>query len=95
MAPFLARLLEDPYPAVRFIAGRSLRSLPGFEHLDYDYVGTRDRWADTRRRVEQIWGQGRARTAAETLIDANGMVRSEVVDRLMRERDNRIVFLRE
>ena len=38
MAPFLAELLNDPYSAVRFIAGRSLESLPGFEKLGYDYV---------------------------------------------------------
>ena len=95
MAPFLARLLEDPYPAVRFIAGRSLRSLPGFEHLDYDYVGTRDRWADARREAEQAWRRSRVPTAAPTLLDADGSVRADIVDRLMRERDNRIVFLRE
>ena len=38
MAPYLAQLLDDPYDAVRFIAGRSLRTLPGFEAFEYDFV---------------------------------------------------------
>src|SRR5262249_132456 len=36
MVPFLAGLLDDPYPVVRFNAGRSLRSLPEFADLQYD-----------------------------------------------------------
>jgi hypothetical protein len=30
LAPFLAETLNDPYHVVRYIAGRSLRSLAGF-----------------------------------------------------------------
>jgi hypothetical protein len=39
LAPLVARLLDDPYPAVRYIAGRSLRALEGHEGLDYDFLG--------------------------------------------------------
>ena len=38
MAPHLAPLLDDPYQAVRYIAARSLHSLPGFERFDYDFL---------------------------------------------------------
>ncbi len=38
-APLLAQLLDDPYPAVRYIAGHALRTLPGYDGFDYDYVG--------------------------------------------------------
>jgi hypothetical protein len=42
IAPFLAQLLDDPYSAVRFVAYRALRALPGFGDLQYDFVGAPD-----------------------------------------------------
>ena len=39
LAPHLAHLLEDPYGVVRYVAARSLRTLPGAERLDFDYLG--------------------------------------------------------
>ena len=42
MVPYLGELLGDPYDAVRFIAAKSLRTIPGFETLQYDFTGTRD-----------------------------------------------------
>jgi hypothetical protein len=39
LAAPLARLLDDPYDAVRIIAWRSLATLDGFEDLGYDPVG--------------------------------------------------------
>ena len=38
-AAFLLPLLDDPYAAVRYLAYRSLRELPGFRDFAYDYVG--------------------------------------------------------
>jgi hypothetical protein len=38
LAPYLGHLLADPYAAVRYVAGHSLVTLPGWESLDYDYV---------------------------------------------------------
>jgi hypothetical protein len=37
-APILAELLDDPYAAVRYVAQRSLRTLPTWQDLDYDFV---------------------------------------------------------
>jgi len=34
----LAELLVDPYSAVRFVAGRSLRAQPGYADIDYDFL---------------------------------------------------------
>ena len=42
MAPFLVELLDDNYSAVRHTAIRSLRTLPGFADLAYDYVGSEE-----------------------------------------------------
>lgn len=39
IAPLLSRLLDDPYPAVRFMAERSLRAQPGFADWEYDFLG--------------------------------------------------------
>ncbi len=39
MAPLLVRALADDYAAVRWIALRSLRSLPGYADLDWSYAG--------------------------------------------------------
>jgi len=39
MAPHLrVGSFDDPYDAVRFIASRSLATLPGFDALSYDFV---------------------------------------------------------
>ncbi len=37
-AVLLAELVVDPYSAVRFVAMRSLRSLPGYRELDVDFL---------------------------------------------------------
>ena len=46
MVPHLGEALGDPYDAVRFIAARSLRSLPGYANLEYDFVGPRQARVD-------------------------------------------------
>ena len=60
-APFLAPLLNDPYPTVRFVASRSLRTLPGFEDFDYDFMGADVHRADAVDRVIETWS-GRFRS---------------------------------
>ena len=37
LAPYLAQLMDDPYPAVRYIAHRSLRTLPAFKNFPFDF----------------------------------------------------------
>src|SRR5262249_27173950 len=51
MAPFLAQLLDDPYAAVRYNAGRSLRRMSGLADLAYDYVGPATERERARARV--------------------------------------------
>ncbi len=38
LTPLVTQLLNDPYAAVRYQAGLTLRTLPGFENFTYDYV---------------------------------------------------------
>ena len=38
MPAVLGILMDDPYDAVRYVAGHALQSLPGFEGYAYDFV---------------------------------------------------------
>ncbi len=80
----LAPLLDDPYDAVRVIAGRSLATLPGFDDLDYDAM------ADPADRAAAA-AAASARAAAAAPADAP-LDPASVPD-LLRERDDRPVAL--
>jgi hypothetical protein len=41
-AALLAPLLDDPYAAVRRVAGRALRRQPGFSNFSYDFIAPED-----------------------------------------------------
>lgn len=92
-APYLAQLLEDRYDAVRFIAQRSLRRLPGFQEFEYDFVGPPDRRAAARQRALQVWaGSQRSMKwlfAPSVLIDRQGHVLETEFQRLWKQRDDR------
>ena len=99
MAPFLAQLLEDPYDAVRFIAYRSLRTLPHFRDFDYDFVGEADKRSAAREQALGMWLRTRQISAVskrtEVLIDADGNLRQELLYDLLKRRDDRPVSLGE
>ena len=99
LAPFLAELLNDPYPAVRFVAYRSLRRLPSYDDIPYDFVGTADQRTRSRRDVLDRWLRVDAdrtdRTGPAVLIDADGGLDEAAVERLLRQRDDRPVYLAE
>ena len=98
MVPHLGEALGDPYDAVRFIAARSLRSLPGYANLDYDFVGPRQARVDTAVRVLREWRASpaaRLRREPELLVDPRGELRVDAMRRLFDARDRRPLFLRE
>jgi Zn-finger protein len=99
MAPFLSLLLTDPYDAVRYIAGRSLQTLPGYESFPYDFVASPEQRIAMRRRALDVWrnggsAQGR-RGEAALLFNPDGTFIAEQVTRLSAQRNNRRVFYRE
>jgi hypothetical protein len=98
MAPHLATLLDDPYDAVRFIAGRSLRTLPGFEKMAYDFVSSpKDRY-QAQMRTMSTWDRGRqrpGRTDSQLLVKSDGSVDVDRVLALIKTRDSRRMLLRE
>ena len=92
LAAYLAQLLDDPYAAVRIIAARSLRTLPGFEEFAYDYVGERAEMEAAREKAVALW-QARVRRAVESgdpsVTDPAFALSVEEFARLLEERDDR------
>lgn len=100
MARFLAPLLNDPYDAVRYIARRSLRELPGFKAFEFDFVGNDALLREGANRARARWEQQAGQRAsdsprAELLMKADGLADEATLDRLLEKRDNRPVFLKE
>jgi Zn-finger protein len=99
MPLYLAELMTDQYDAVRFIAYRSLRSLPGFGELQYDFFATPEQRFAASVEVLQTWRRtlrgGDRRTDGVLLLDAQGSPKLDVFNRLIRQRTNRHVLLRE
>ena len=98
MVPYLAEALNDGYDAVRFIAARSLRSLPGYADLEFDFDGPEQARIDVAVRLLQEWQAtptARQRLDPALLVDEDGALRIEAMRRLFDERDRRPLFLRE
>jgi hypothetical protein len=98
MVPHLAELINDPYEAVRFIAYRSVRTLPGYEHFRYDYLADREARVSSALPLLRSWQQStlaRRRRDPELLVDADGEMRVDAFRRILNQRDTRSLFLRE
>lgn len=91
MAPALAPLLEDPYDAVRYVAGRAARTLPQLEGFEYDFLGSPKTRADAAavlRRRPATSGE-----FAAGLLDEDGEFDYGLIQRLVRQRDDRAVYI--
>lgn len=99
LAPFLGQLFADPYSAVRYIARRSLRQLPGFDTIDFDFTRPgSENAALTRQILERPVGlpaRAPEREGASVLIGPDGRLQREIFDRLLRQRDDHSMDLQE
>ena len=99
IAPYLAQLLLDPYDAVRFIAGRSLRRLPRYRDFEYDFMAPASHRGEAHRRALEIWiGKGGAAdhpTPDPVLMDPAGRLRMAAFNGLLLHRDDRPLTLQE
>ncbi|MEE2755319.1 MAG: cytochrome c3 family protein [Myxococcota bacterium] len=95
MAPFLADLLNDPYSAVRFIAGRALQSLPAFSKLGYDYTATELERTKVADRVRQIWRASNVGFTRPGVLVQNGQTDTKRLNTLRAQRDNTPVRVNE
>ncbi len=92
MPPYLGQLLVDPYPVVRYIAHKSLSSIPGYDAIEYDFVAEEGPREASRIRVREQWSarlldRGSA-PAAAVLLDSEGALSEEVFARLLADRDD-------
>jgi hypothetical protein len=96
MAPYLAQLLEDPYPAVRFVAERSLRGIEGYEGIAYDFMGSDANRNSAHAEVLEIWSRDSSpEPRGPTMIDSDGRVYPELFVRLLSARNDRPVIVAE
>jgi hypothetical protein len=98
MAPSLSVLMNDPYEAVRFIAHRSLQSLPEFGDFRFDFTGPSSERSTDVMKVMEVWRRSGALAqspnAAALLLAPDGSMKTDVT-RLLRQRDHRRIDLRE
>ena len=99
MLPHLAQLLDDPYDAVRFIAGRTLQTLPEFGTFDYDFVAPPDARREAQRRVMSGFSRIRPRLPRpgdpRLLLTPDADINVEATLALLKQRNNRNMLLRE
>jgi hypothetical protein len=93
MGRLLAEILVDPYSTVRYIAGRSLKGLPGFEEFSYDYISPADDRAKARGRALELWRAKNGDVSSATR-PAAGLSDGQISD-MLRLRDNRRMELLE
>jgi hypothetical protein len=98
-APYLGQLLEDHYDAVRIIANRSLRRLPGFDDFEFDPTRPLEQRASAHQRVMETWKRSQQSLKRpfpkEVLIDAEGSLFEAPFQRLWRLRDDSVMAIAE
>jgi predicted CXXCH cytochrome family protein len=96
LGPYLGQLLEDPYAAVRYVAQRSLKRLPGFSDFSYDFSGPAEERNRAHARVLSLWkDQAPAVRKDAVLIEAKGDINRSTYERLLKERDDQTMDLLE
>jgi predicted CXXCH cytochrome family protein len=99
--PILARLLDDPYAAVRCVAERSLRQAGNFLPADYDYTQQIESRRPFEPLVVELWSKELSLVRdpslpLQTLVRRNDSISMRTgFERLTRQRDERPVRLRE
>ena len=98
MIPYLGELLGDPYAAVRYIAADSVRSLPGYENLAYDFVATREERFEHALDALTTWRnstQSGDRRDPQLLFNEDASLDTAKMRRFFSLRNTRPLFLRE
>lgn len=97
MAPYLARLLDDPYYTVRFNAARSLKGLGGVGGAlaRYDFMAEPPVVRPFVDSVTSVWqSQYRGGARPDVLMGPRGLLRQRF-DQLYARRDDRPVYIAE
>ncbi len=94
MHPYLLVGMADDYDAIRIISERAYKSLPGGTALNYDFLDA-DRQAVIGRELQRIRNDVKLEPCAALLINEDGTIDAERFNELMRNRNQRPVYLRE
>ena len=94
-APILSVLLDDPYAAVRAIAGKSAAVGPDGVQLDYDFVGPPDARRAAAKALFAAWSARRRGPAQPSLLLGTDGTVDNGVRRVLAGRDNRPVTVAE
>jgi hypothetical protein len=97
--PVLAQLLEDPYAAVRYVAGASLASLGEGRPFAGGHMGSTEQLRGQHERAVAGWEArphaGRLGASEAVLMSKGGIFRRAQFDRILAERDDRRVLRNE
>lgn len=97
-APFDAQLLTDPYGVIRYVAARSLRTLPGYEGFEFDFLAPPAVLAKRVEAAVEAWkpaGGGTNSPRPEILLRERGAVDMDRLRQVLAQRDNRPVNIKE
>jgi predicted CXXCH cytochrome family protein len=95
LAPYLALLMQDDYPAVRYTAGRSLKLLPGFADLSYDYLAT-EQLDQSARAIFARWKETAHRhNDPALLLTREGQLQEAEARELLKSQNRRLIELDE
>ena len=96
LEPYLLVGMLDRYDAIRFIAQRAYKSLPDSEPIDFDFVAPSSiRTQVITERLDQFCDEANLTSDARVLIDGNGKVDRERLNRLLKDRNERPVNIQE
>lgn len=96
LPPYLSELLVDPYPAVRLIAERSLRTLSGYESFRHRLDSTSDLAERAKAAALTVWTDGSGATARvrpEVLIQSGGVLDQDAFEKILKRRNNKKIRL--
>ncbi|MBG85514.1 MAG: C cytochrome precursor [Verrucomicrobiales bacterium] len=86
--PYLARLLKDPYDAVRYIAARSLRTFDGHRGFEYDYIAGAEQLEQFASQAHADWDIKKAADAPPTVLIGKDGKLHELFEELFAQRND-------
>jgi len=94
---YLSRLVRDPYPAIRIMARRSIRTFPGYDKFDFDPIGSKASLQTASEKAFSIWDSANHPPlgASHILLDENGNLERERFEALYQRRNDRRIVLAE
>ena len=99
-APYLIKLLNDPYGVVRYIAHKSLKSHRSYADFEYDYLSNNNELELKSKEAMNIWlserkSSTKINSRQNILILEDGVIDNDEVKRLLIKRNNRPVNIKE